>query len=129
MSFDYDDVQKESISIENKVKNREIPKDLIKTIETTILNSTMSGIDLGYPIVKTKIIIEDIGYVEGETTELGLSIAISKCFQELRFVDQVCTYQPFMDVDLTVPNEFSGEVISDINARKGKINNEQNKRR
>ena len=123
LSFDYDDVQKESISIENKVKNREIPKDLIKTIENTILSSTLSGIDLGYPIIKTKIVVEDIGYVEGETTELGLSIAVSKCFQKLRFVDQVCTYQPFMDVDLTVPNEFSGEVISDINSRKGKINN------
>jgi len=112
----------EGINIEFGEKFRDVPKDILKSIESAIKNSTASGIDLGYPIIKLKVVIEKVEYIEGETTELGMSIAVSQCFQSLRFKHSIVTYQPVMAVDLNVPTEYSGDVISDINSRKGKIN-------
>ena len=125
--FDIDSNAKDGIEFENLVKNRDIPREIANAIESTIVNHGPSGIDIGYPIVKTKVLVKNINYIEGETTELGMSIAIAQCFQKLRFTENVITYQPYMDVDLVVPAEFSGDVISDINSRKGKINKIESK--
>ena len=72
-------------------------------------------------MIKTSVTLEDLDYVEGETTELGLAMAVSKCFQQLRFSKNVQTFQPVMSVLVNIPSEYSGEVISDVNTRKGKI--------
>lgn len=122
ITFSNDSSQLDGISVEFSSVDKNIPKEVLRSIEKKIIGSALGGIDLGYPIIKLKAVVEEVEYIEGETTDLGLSIAISQCFQSLRFKDCVATYQPVMAVDINVPSEFSGDVIQDINSRKGKIN-------
>ena len=86
----------DEVSFVSKVDSRSVPLELIKSVESAILNSAPGGIDLGYPMIKTSVTLQDLTYVEGETTELGLAMAISKCFQQLRFSKNVQTFQPVM---------------------------------
>lgn len=111
----------DSLSYEVNFKNSQIPKEYFQTVEKTIISSAPGGIDLGYPIIRTKITLDEIEYEEGETTELGLSLAVANCMNQLRSGAENITFQPVMDVDIVAPSEFSGDVIADINSRKGKI--------
>ena len=65
-------------------KNSQIPKEYFQTIERTIMSSAPGGIDLGYPIIRTKVTLNEIGFEEGETTDLGLSLAVANCINQLR---------------------------------------------
>ena len=119
--------QGDTLSYEVNFKNSQIPKEYFQTIERTIMSSAPGGIDLGYPIIRTKVTLNEIGFEEGETTELGLSLAVANCINQLRLNMENITFQPVMDVDIVAPSEFSGDVIADINSRKGKIESIESK--
>ncbi len=124
--FENDESQT-AIGFENLLPRNDIPGEIIKSVEKSVINSAPGGFDLGYPIIKTKVSLINLDFIEGETTPLGISMAVAKCFQDLRFTEFISTYQPVMAVDISVPSEHSGEIISDINARKGKIGSIESK--
>jgi elongation factor G len=119
--FNKDESPSDGITFFNGISDRSIPKEIISVVMRSIGSAALGGIDLGYPIINTNAKLVKISYTEGETTELGVSMAVSQCLQKLRFSEAVRTYQPVMDVDLSVPSEYSGDVIADINSRKGSI--------
>ena len=69
----------------NKLSDRSIPSELIGSVEKAVISSAPGGIDLGYPNIKSRVTLTHLEYLEGETTELGLAMAVSSCIQKVRF--------------------------------------------
>lgn len=98
-----------------------LPDEFQTAAEEGINEASMSGIIGGYPVVDIKIEILGGSFKEGESTPLGYKIAALTAFREGCSKAKPILLEPFMMVDVITPSEFMGEVIGDINARKGEI--------
>jgi elongation factor G len=98
-----------------------IPSDFHEAIEDGIRESTLSGILAGYPVVDVKITITGGSFREGESTELGYKIAASSAVRDGCLRADPTLLEPLMMVEIITPREFMGEVIGDINSRRGEI--------
>lgn len=114
-----------SIAFERSVKN--IPEELKKATERGILNTVSGGITAGYPFIGILVKVLDIEIKDGETSELAQSIASSQAFIEgvKKAVPQLL--EPLMKLEVAVPSNYTGDVIGDINLRRGKILNIEQK--
>jgi elongation factor G len=106
---------------EDKTKGGVIPKEFIKPIETGIDDAMQSGEVAGYPVVGVKAVLLDGSYHEVDSSEMAFKIAGSKAFREGMKKCLPVLLEPIMDVEVVVPDEYMGEVIGDINSRRGKI--------
>jgi len=98
-----------------------IPIEYHAAIEEGVVESLQSGVLAGYPVVDVKVAIIGGTYREGEATSLGYRIAASMAMRDgLSQADPVLL-EPIMMVTITTPSEFMGDVIGDINARRGDI--------
>jgi elongation factor G len=98
-----------------------LPEEFQSAVEEGINEASMSGIIGGYPVVDVKVEILGGSFKEGESTPLGYKIAALTAFREGCSKANSILLEPFMTVDVITPSEFMGEVIGDINARKGEI--------
>jgi len=105
----------------DKTKGGVIPKEYIKSVEKGILDAIQSGDLAGYQVVDVKAVLLDGSYHEVDSSELAFRIAGSKAFREAMMKCFPILLEPVMEVEVAVPEEFMGEVIGDINARRGKI--------
>ena len=117
----------EGIEILDKIPPESLPSDFHPAIEEGIREATLSGVASGYPVVDVKVTILDAVYKEGESTELGYKIAASTAFKDGCSQAGPMQLEPIMKVNIITPSEFMGEVIGDINARRGEILNINNK--
>ncbi len=90
-------------------------------MEDGIREGVLSGVLAGYPVIDIRIVIRGGIMKEGETTPLGCKIAASSAFREGCLKADPILLDPIMMVDIITPSEFMGEVIGDINARRGDI--------
>lgn len=98
-----------------------IPEEFYNAIEEGIQEATLSGVVSGYPIVDVRIIVTGCSFREGESTTLGYKIAASSAVKNGCLQADPVLLEPIMMVDVITPREFMGEVIGDINARRGEI--------
>jgi elongation factor G len=98
-----------------------IPEELWIAMEDGIREGVLSGVLTGYPVIDIRIAIRGGILKEGETTPLGCKIAASSAFREGCLKADPILLDPIMLVDIITPSEFMGEVIGDINARRGDI--------
>lgn len=106
---------------EDKTKGGSIPKEFIKPIEMGIEDAMQSGEVAGYPVVDIKAILLDGSYHEVDSSEIAFRIAGSKAFREGMKKCLPILLEPVMDVEVVAPDKYMGEVIGDINSRRGKI--------
>jgi len=106
---------------EDRTKGGVIPKEFIKPIETGIDDAMQSGEVAGYPVVGVKAILLDGSYHEVDSSEMAFRIAGSKALRAGMKKCLPILLEPIMDVEVVVPDEYMGEVIGDINSRRGKI--------
>ncbi len=106
---------------EDKTKGGIIPKDYIKPVKMGIEDAMQSGEIAGYPVVDVKAILLDGSYHEVDSSEMAFKIAGSKAFREAMKKCLPILLEPIMDVEVVAPDEYMGEVISDLNSRRGKI--------
>ena len=106
---------------EDKTKGGAIPKEFIKPIEMGIEDAMQSGEVAGYPVVDIKAILLDGSYHEVDSSEIAFRIAGSKAFREGMKKCLPILLEPVMDVEVVAPDKYMGEVIGDINSRRGKI--------
>lgn len=105
----------------NAVVGGAIPKEFIPAVDTGIQGAMQSGILAGYPVVDVKVTLYDGSYHEVDSSELAFKIAGSMAFKEgMRKADPVLL-EPIMKVVVTVPEEYMGDVIGDLNSRRGQI--------
>lgn len=104
-----------------KIDETVIPAEYHTAIEEGVEEATLSGVVSGYPIVDVKITILGGSFRDGESTTLGYKIAASSAVKNGCLHADPILLEPIMMVDIITPGEFMGEVIGDINARRGEI--------
>ena len=105
----------------NAVVGGAIPKEYIPAVDAGIQGAMKAGVLAGYPVVDVKVTLWDGSYHEVDSSEMAFSIAGSMAFKEaMRKADPVIT-EPIMKVAVIVPDDYMGDVIGDLNSRRGQI--------
>ena len=105
----------------NAVVGGAIPKEYIPAIDAGIQGAMLSGTVAGYPVVDVKVTLFDGSYHEVDSSEMAFKIAGSMAFKEVMRKADPTLLEPIMKVCVIVPDEYMGDVIGDLNARRGQI--------
>ncbi|WP_110955686.1 elongation factor G [Anaerosinus massiliensis] len=108
-------------SFENKVVGGAIPKEYINPIEAGIKEAMENGVVAGYPMVDIKVIVYDGSYHDVDSSEMAFKIAGSMGFKSGAQKATPVLLEPYMKVEVVVPEEYMGDVIGDLNSRRGRI--------
>ena len=111
----------EGFKFENKVVGGAIPKEYISPIEAGVKEAMESGVVAGYPMVDIGVTVYDGSYHEVDSSEMAFKIAGSMGFKAGAEKASPVLLEPYMKVDITVPEEYMGDVIGDVNSRRGRI--------
>ena len=109
------------IEFESKIVGGAVPKEYIKPIEQGMREAAQTGILAGYPVIDFKVSLVDGSYHEVDSSEMAFKIAASMAFKEGCKQAKAVILEPIMKVEISVPTEYMGDVIGDVNSRRGKI--------
>ncbi len=105
----------------NKIVGGSIPREYIPAIEAGIVEAMEGGVLAGFPVVDIKIQLLDGSYHEVDSSEMAFKIAGSMAFREAAKRADAALLEPMEDVEVIVPEEYMGDVIGDMNSRRGHI--------
>ena len=105
----------------NKIVGGAIPKEYIPSVDQGIQGAMLSGVLAGYPVVDVKVTLLDGSSHEVDSSELAFKIAGSMAFKEAMQKAAPTLLEPIMHVAVTVPEEYMGDVMGDMNSRRGQI--------
>ena len=109
------------IEFESKIVGGVVPKEYIKPIEEGVREAAQNGILAGYPVIDFKATLVDGSYHEVDSSEMAFKIAGSMAFKEGCKQAKSVILEPIMRVEVTVPEEYMGDVIGDISSRRGRL--------
>ena len=109
------------IEFESKIVGGAVPKEYVKPIEAGIREAAESGVLAGYPVIDFKATLVDGSYHEVDSSEMAFKIAASMAFKDGCKKASPVILEPIMKVEVTVPEEYMGDVIGDINSRRGRM--------
>jgi elongation factor G len=109
------------IIFENKIIGGSIPKEYIPAVQKGVIEAADSGVLAGYPVVDTKITLFDGSFHEVDSSEMAFKLAGSMAFKEGVQRGSPVLLEPIMKVEVVVPDEYLGDVIGQINSRRGSI--------
>ena len=105
----------------NEVVGGAIPKEYIPAVDKGIQDAMQAGVIGGYPVVGIRAVCYDGSYHEVDSSEMAFQIAGSMAFKDAMRKSDPALLEPIMKVDVTVPEDYMGDVIGDINSRRGRI--------
>ena len=105
----------------NKVVGGAIPKEYIPAVDAGIKGAMQAGVLAGYPVVDVKVTLYDGSYHEVDSSEMAFKIAGSMAFKEAMRKGDPVILEPIMKVVVIVPEDYMGDVIGDLNSRRGQI--------
>ena len=105
----------------NSIVGGKIPKEYIPAVDKGIKEAMTKGIIAGYPVVDVKAELYDGSYHDVDSSEMAFKIAGSICFQNAVKQANPVLLEPVMDVEVTVPEDYFGDVMGNINSRRGQI--------
>ena len=108
---------------ENKIVGGVIPKEFISPIEAGIRESMENGVLAGFPVVDVKAILLDGSYHEVDSSEVAFKVAGSLAFREAMPKANPVLLEPVFKIEVLTPDEYMGDVIGDLNARRGRVEN------
>jgi elongation factor G len=106
---------------ENKITGGRIPREYIPSVDAGCQEAAEFGVLAGYPMVDVKVTLVDGAYHEVDSSELAFKIAGSMAFKKAAAQADPVLLEPMMAVEVRTPDEYTGEVIGDLNARRGQI--------
>ena len=106
---------------ENAIVGGSIPKEFVSPIDAGIREAAQTGILGGFPVLDFKIRLVDGSYHDVDSSEMAFKIAGSMAFKNAMAKADPCILEPIMRVEITVPSEYMGDVIGDVNSRRGRI--------
>jgi len=109
------------VLFENKIVGGAIPKEYIPAVEKGIMEAADSGVLAGYPVVDMKITLTDGSYHEVDSSEMAFKIAGSMAFKEGVQKGGPVLLEPMMKVEVVVPEDYLGEIIGQVNSRRGNV--------
>jgi elongation factor G len=98
-----------------------IPREYIGPVAEGIKEALENGVLAGYPVVDVKVELVDGSYHEVDSSEMAFKIAGSMAFKEAASRAKPVLLEPIMDIEVVTPTEYMGEVLGDLNSRRGKI--------
>lgn len=109
------------LKVEIKKKDKATPEEVYEAVKRGILDSAPGGAMAGYPLIGIKALIESVEFNEAESSEVAYTIASSIAFKEACQKAGLVLMEPFMALEVTTPSEYAGDVIADVNAKRGRI--------
>ena len=106
---------------ENKIVGGSIPREYIPAVEAGVIEAMENGVLASYPVVDVRVSLVDGSYHEVDSSEIAFKIAGSIGFKEAARQAKPVILEPIMDVEVVVPEEYMGDVIGDINGRRGQV--------
>ncbi len=111
----------ETFKFESEVVGGSIPKEYIPAVGEGIEEASQAGILAGFPVLGVKAVVYDGSYHEVDSSEMAFHIAGSMAFKDAMAKANPAILEPIMKVEVTMPEEYMGDVIGDINSRRGRI--------
>lgn len=111
----------ETYEFVNSIVGGSIPKEYIPAVDNGIQEAMSSGLLAGYPVLGIKAVCYDGSYHDVDSSEMAFKIAGSMAFKEAMKKGGATLCEPIMRVDVSVPEDYMGDVIGDINSRRGRI--------
>src|SRR5215472_4412332 len=108
-------------SFDSKIVGGVVPKEYIPAVEKGVMEAMESGVLAGYPMVDVKVEAIDGSYHEVDSSEIAFKIAGSMAFKEASRNAKPVLLEPIMECEVVTPDEFMGDVIGDLNSRRGKV--------
>ncbi|ALL84736.1 elongation factor G [Pseudonocardia sp. P1] len=106
---------------ENKVTGGRIPREYIPSVDAGVQDAMQYGIQAGYPVVGVKCTLLDGQYHEVDSSEMAFKVAGSMVFKEAARKASPAILEPMMAVEVTTPEDYMGDVIGDLNSRRGQV--------
>ncbi len=106
---------------ENKIVGGSVPSDYIPAVRQGVQEAMQSGVLAGYPMEDVKIVLYDGSYHDVDSSELAFKVAASMAFKDGARKADPYLMEPMMDVEVVVPEDYLGDVMGDLNARRGQI--------
>ncbi len=113
--------RKEGFEFSNEIKGGTIPKEFIPGIEKGVKEALVAGVVGGYPVVDIKAVVYDGSYHDVDSSELAFKIAASMAFKDGMQKASPVVLEPIMKVEVLTPEEHMGDVMGDLNSRRGRI--------
>jgi elongation factor G len=111
----------ERFLFENEVFGGSIPKNYIPAVEKGIVEAAEKGYLAGYPVVDFKVIVYDGSYHDVDSSEMSFKLAARKAFKAAMEVAKPALLEPIMNVEIHAPVEYAGDLMGDLNGRRGRI--------
>lgn len=106
----------------NEIKGGVVPREYIPAVDKGVQEAMQGGVLAGYPVEDVKVTLYDGSYHDVDSSEMAFKLAASMCFKEGARKANPIILEPIMKVEVEVPEEFMGDVIGDLNRRRGQIN-------
>ncbi|WP_350343690.1 elongation factor G [Proteinivorax tanatarense] len=111
----------EQFEFVDKIFGGAVPRNYIPAVEKGLIEAMEEGVIAGYPVVDIKATLFDGSYHSVDSSEMAFKIAASQAFKEAMLKGQSAILEPIMDVKVTVDEQFMGDIMGDMNSRRGKI--------
>ncbi|NCO88335.1 elongation factor G, partial [Candidatus Roizmanbacteria bacterium] len=111
----------EGIKFSNKIKGGSIPSEFIGSVEKGVKEALEKGVLLGFPVVDVEVVLYDGSYHDVDSSDIAFKIAGSMAITDTSKRAGLTLLEPIMKLEMTVPEEFMGEVIGDISSKRGRI--------
>ena len=105
----------------NDIFGGAIPKNYIPAVEKGIVEAAAKGYLAGYPVVDFRVIVYDGSYHEVDSSEMAFKLAGSKAFKKCMEQAKPCLVEPIMNVEITVPENYAGDIMGNLNGRRGRV--------
>jgi elongation factor G len=105
----------------NDIFGGAIPRNFIPAVEKGIIEAAARGYLAGYPVVDFKAIVFDGSYHDVDSSEMAFKLAGSKGFKKCMEQAKPCLLEPVMNVEIHVPEKYSGDIMGNLNGRRGRI--------
>jgi elongation factor G len=105
----------------DKITGGVIPKEYIPSVDAGIQDAMQSGVLAGYPVVDIRATLVHGSYHEVDSSEMAFKIAGSMCFKKAARAAQPVLLEPIMAVEVVTPDDYMGDVIGDLNSRRGRV--------
>ncbi len=111
----------------DKIVGGKIPKEYINSIKNGLIEAMEGGIIAGYPMIDVKATLYDGSYHDVDSSEMAYKIAASKALKKAKVPSKAIILEPIMDVEVTTPTDYFGDIMGDISSRRGLIQGQEEK--
>ncbi|AHK22159.1 Vegetative protein 19 [Candidatus Hepatoplasma crinochetorum Av] len=123
--IDFESNKDKGFEFVDKIVGGRIPREYISSIKSGLEEAMAGGILAGYPMIDVKATLHDGSYHDVDSSEIAYKIAASKALKKARSLSNAILLEPIMDVEVTTPTDYFGDIMGDISGRRGLINGQE----